>query len=341
MSDILFMQRALDLAQRGKGLVAPNPMVGCVIVDDQKIIGEGYHKNYGEAHAEVNAINSVGNPDLLRRSTVYVSLEPCAHFGKTPPCADLLIHNQVKKVIVACEDPFNLVDGKGIERLKDAGIEVEVGVLKNEAISLNKRFFTFHQKKRPYIILKWAQTADGFVARENHDAKWISNPYSRQLVHKWRTEEDAILVGKDTALYDNPSLTARDWSGKNPTRILLDSKLELPYNLKLYNQEADSLILNTIKFSVSNKNTWLKLSEITPQTVLHTLYEKNIQSVIIEGGKKVLNAFIQENCWDEARIFVSTKTFGKGLEAPQLQGDIEQTEKIQEDQLFIYRNVDG
>lgn len=341
MSDILFMQRALDLAQRGKGLVTPNPMVGCVIVSDQKIIGEGYHKKYGEAHAEVNAINSVSNPDLLRRSTVYVSLEPCAHFGKTPPCADLLIENRVKKVIVACEDPFSLVDGKGIERLKDKGIEVKVGVLKNEAILLNKRFFTFHQKKRPYVILKWAQTADGYVAKENHDAKWISNPYSRQLVHKWRTEEDAILVGKGTALYDNPSLTARDWSGKNPIRILLDSKLELPYDLKLYDPEADSLILNISKCSINDNNTWLKLNEITPKTVLHAMYEKNIQSVIIEGGKKVLNAFIRENCWDEARIFISTKTFGKGIEAPQLRGEIEQTEKIQQDQLFIYRNVNG
>ncbi|WP_424963042.1 bifunctional diaminohydroxyphosphoribosylaminopyrimidine deaminase/5-amino-6-(5-phosphoribosylamino)uracil reductase RibD [Ekhidna sp.] len=341
MDDSRYMQRALALAELGRGHVSPNPMVGCVIVHREKIIGEGYHQKYGEAHAEVNAIASVKDHSLLTECTAYVTLEPCAHQGKTPPCADLLIEKKLKRVVVACRDPFDQVDGKGIEKLEKAGIEVTIGVLEKEAQELNKRFFTSIQKERPYVILKWAQTSDRFVARENYDSKWISNPYSRQLVHKWRTEEDAILVGKNTALHDNPSLTAREWSGKNPFRVLLDSNLEVPKNHNLFNEEAPTLILNSIKEEKSGNIEWIKTDMNNPWSVLRRLHERKIQSVIIEGGSQTLNSFINEDCWDEARIFSSETTFGKGIAAPEIKGEVEREETIFADQLTIYRNIHG
>ena len=332
------MRRALELAELGRGHVSPNPIVGCVIVHDSKIIGEGYHQKYGEAHAEVNAIKSVTKQDLLSQSTAYVTLEPCAHFGKTPPCADLLIEKKVKKVVVACRDPFDQVNGKGIEKLEKAGVEVELGVLEKEAQELNSRFFTFHQQKRPYVILKWAQTEDGFIARENYDSKWISNPYSRQLVHKWRTEEDAILVGKNTATHDNPFLTTRDWSGRNPKRVLLDSRLEVPLDYNIYNKEIDTIIINTEKDDLEGKNRWIKVDEINPEIVMETLHNQNIQSVIIEGGSKVLNSFMDSNCWDEARVFTSKQNFGSGITAPKMSIEPSSKENIKEDELRIYKN---
>ena len=334
------MQRALELAHLGLGNVSPNPLVGCVIVHDRKIIGEGYHKKYGEIHAEVNAINSVSDQKLLAESTAFVSLEPCAHFGKTPPCSELLIEKGIKKVVIACEDPFAEVDGKGIKQLRAAGLEVEVGLLKKDAIELNKRFFTFHQKKRPYIILKWAQTEDGFIARKNYDSKWISNQYSRQLVHKWRTEEDAILVGKNTALHDNPSLTAREWSGKNPLRILLDSNLEILNDFHLFNDDAKTLIFNSEKDENIGSNQWVK-ADLDASSIKKKLHELNIQSVIVEGGSQVLNSFIKENCWDEARVFTSSQTFEQGIESPKAKGMLVHDETILGDQLKIYRNQNG
>lgn len=342
MNDNQYMRRALELAELGRGAVSPNPMVGCVIVHEDKIIGEGYHQKYGEAHAEVNAINSVMHPELLRESTVYVTLEPCAHHGKTPPCADLLVEKSVKKVVIATRDPFDQVDGKGIEKLTAAGIEVSVGILEKESISLNQRFLNFHQKKRPYILLKWAQTADGFVARENYDSKWISNASSRQLVHKWRAEEDAILVGKNTAIHDDPSLTTRDWEGANPIRIVLDKNLEVPESHKLFNEEAPTLIFNQKKTDTKNTNEWIQLDELHPGAILKVLYEKGIQSVIIEGGTSVLNSFIKNNCWDEARVFTSKAFFESGIEAP-LIGDAYTTrsEKIDDDLLTYYLNEHG
>ncbi|WP_425390071.1 bifunctional diaminohydroxyphosphoribosylaminopyrimidine deaminase/5-amino-6-(5-phosphoribosylamino)uracil reductase RibD [Ekhidna sp.] len=341
MNDSRYMQRALELAELGRGSVSPNPMVGCVIVHQVKIIGEGYHKKYGEAHAEVNAIHSVNDHSIFPESTVYVTLEPCAHHGKTPPCADLLIEKKIKRIVVACRDPFDQVDGKGIEKLQKAGLEVELGVLEKESIELNKRFFTSVQKERPYVILKWAQTSDGFVARENYDSKWISNSYSRQLVHKWRTDEDAILVGKNTAIHDNPSLTAREWTGRNPVRVLLDSNLEVPKNANLFKNEAPTLVLNSIKEEKTENIEWLKTDLNNPWSVLRKLYERNIQSVIIEGGSQVLNSFINENCWDEARVFTSETTFGKGIAAPEVEGKVEKEETIFADQLTIYRNNHG
>ncbi len=340
-NDNIFMKRALELAILGKGMVSPNPMVGCVIVHNNKIIGEGYHEKYGKAHAEVNAIQSVSNQDLLNQSTAYVTLEPCAHQGKTPPCADLLIEIGIKRVVIASKDPFEQVDGKGIEKLENAGIETVVGILENEAHEQNRRFLTFHQKKRPYIILKWAQTSDGFIARENFDSKWISNEKSRQLVHKWRAEEDAILVGKNTALYDNPSLTVRDWKGKNPIRILIDPGLEIKNDFNLFNEEAKTYILNTKKDEESATNQWIRLNDFSTTTILDQLFQLNIQSIIIEGGSKTLNSFTQDNCWDEARVFTSTTSFEKGIEAPKVEGILARKETIFNDTLEIYRNNNG
>ncbi|MEP5611338.1 MAG: bifunctional diaminohydroxyphosphoribosylaminopyrimidine deaminase/5-amino-6-(5-phosphoribosylamino)uracil reductase RibD [Cyclobacteriaceae bacterium] len=314
--DNKFMQRALELAELGKGSVSPNPMVGCVIVHHDRIIGEGYHEKYGEAHAEVNAINSVLDHSLLSQSTAYVTLEPCAHQGKTPPCADLLIEKRIKKVVIASRDPFEKVDGRGIQKLQDAGVETINGVLEAEAEELNKRFIVFHTKKRPYVILKWAQTTDGFIARENFDSKWISNEKSRQLVHKLRTEEDAILVGKNTAIHDNPSLTTRDWKGKNPVRILLDSNLEVDRNSKLFDDEAKTIIFNSSLEKEEGTNQWVKVDASSPQGILNKLHELRVQSIIIEGGAQTLNSFIKDNCWDEAKIFIGAESFGNGISAP-------------------------
>lgn len=336
-----FMQRALELAELGLGSVSHNPMVGCVIVHDGKIIGEGYYQKFGGPHAEVNAINAVFDQSLLSESTAYVTLEPCSIFAKTPPCADLLIEKKVKKIVIACLDPNSSINGKGVTKLKQAGIEVEVGLLQEEAADLNKRFFTFHKRKRPYVILKWAQTADAFVARENFDSKWISNQYSRQLVHKWRTEEDAILIGKNTAIYDNPLLTAREWKGKNPTRVLLDSQLQINSSCNLFNDEAKTLILNEVEQKEDGSNTWIKLEKVEPEGILQSLYKEDIQSVIVEGGAAVLNSFIASNCWDEARVFVGGSTFEKGIEAPKVTGALIHQENILGDDLKIYRNQHG
>ncbi|MEQ9402655.1 MAG: bifunctional diaminohydroxyphosphoribosylaminopyrimidine deaminase/5-amino-6-(5-phosphoribosylamino)uracil reductase RibD [Cyclobacteriaceae bacterium] len=336
-----FMHRALELAALGRGSVSPNPMVGCVIVHDGKIIGEGYHQRYGGPHAEVNAVDSVIDKELLKECTAFVTLEPCTHFGKTPPCADLLIEKKVKEVIIASGDPFEEVDGNGIGKLKAAGIKVEIGILNREASELNKRFFTFHQKERPYVILKWAQTSDGFIARENHDSKWISNTHSRQLVHKWRTEEDAILIGKNTALFDNPSLTAREWKGKNPIRILLDRNLEVNLDSNIFDGTTSTFILNSKKDKEKGSNRWIKIERLKPSEILKKLHALSIQSIIIEGGAAVLNSFIGDNCWDEARIFISKESFGKGMKAPELKGVLKSEEAIFEDQLKIMVNDNG
>ena len=336
----LNMQRALELAEFGRGKVSPNPMVGCVIVHEDKIIGEGYHQQYGKAHAEVNAINSVENHDLLSEATVYVTLEPCAHFGKTPPCANLLVEKGVKKVIIAAFDSNPLVGGKGIKILEEAGIEVETGVLEKEARIQNKRFFTQIEKKRPYVILKWAQTADGFVAREDFSSKWITNASSRQLVHKWRSEEDAIMVGKNTAKYDDPALNVRDWVGKNPIRIVMDSKLELPNSLKLFDEAVPTICFNTLKSEVRGTLEYVKLnSDFQVKDILEQLYQRNIQSVLIEGGSYLLNKFLSSELWDEARVFTSSNKFGSGIAAPIPPAPVSETIEILEDTLRIYHHV--
>ena len=341
VSDEKFMQRALDLAVLGAGRVSPNPLVGCVIVYQQQIIGEGWHQMYGKAHAEVNAIDSVDRKDLLPESTVYVSLEPCAHFGKTPPCADLLVKHRVKRVVICNPDPHPLVGGKGIEKLKKAGIEVVTGVLAEKGNEINKRFFTGVLKKRPYIIFKWAETADGFIARKNYESKWISNQVSRALVHKWRTEEDGIVVGSNTARHDNPQLNARHWKGRNPTRIVVDRQLQLPSELSLYNQHQPTLVYNVLNHSKAPNLEFVKLEEDNfLEEMMLDLYEKQVRSVIVEGGSTLINLLAAQQLWDEARIFKSTKAiFNEGIQAPRIQGRLIKTEKIMSDFYYEYQPV--
>ncbi|WP_077352905.1 bifunctional diaminohydroxyphosphoribosylaminopyrimidine deaminase/5-amino-6-(5-phosphoribosylamino)uracil reductase RibD [Algoriphagus sp. A40] len=331
------MRRALELAEWGKGNVSPNPMVGCVIVHQEKIIGEGYHRVYGGPHAEVHAVKSVENQELLKEATAYVTLEPCAHWGKTPPCAKLLVEKGLKKVVIAAMDSNPLVGGKGIEILRNAGIEVEIGVLEKEARWQNRRFFTQIEKQRPYVILKWAQTQDGFVARENFSSKWISGTQSRQLVHKWRAEEDAILVGKNTALYDNPRLNVRDWAGKNPTRIVLDSNCELPESLHLFDKSISTVCYNSKKSDSQENLDFVDLgSNFSILDILNDLNSRKIQSLIVEGGSRVLSRFIESGFWDEARIFTGKAKFETGIPAPVLNQNPAETLSIGEDILNVY-----
>lgn len=340
ISDKFYMLRAMELAKNGTGHVSPNPLVGCVIVHDDKIIGEGWHRKYGEAHAEVNAVNAVKDKSVLKDSIVYVNLEPCVHTGKTPPCVDLLVKHQVKRVVIANVDPNPLVAGKGIHKLNGAGIDVSTGVLEGEGLPLNKRFFTFFKRKRPFIILKWAQTSDGFIARENYDSKWISNEYSRKLVHKWRTEEDSILVGYNTALHDNPKLTARDWTGRNPVRIVIDPKLNLSASLHLFDGAARTICYNTVKQDIKdNVEYHLLEKEHLLNDMLANLFDRNIQSLIVEGGTQTIKAFLSAGVWDEARVFTSRQRFGSGISAPIISKAVDSSEMIEGDELNIYSNT--
>lgn len=318
-----YMQRCIELAQNGAGNVSPNPMVGAVVVHDDKIIGEGYHELYGEAHAEVNAIKAVKDKSLLSEATIYVSLEPCAHFGKTPPCSDLIIESKIPNAVIGCRDSYTEVDGKGIEKLRKAGVNVIFGVLEKACLALNKRFFTFHEKKRPYIILKWAQSQDGFMDKNRTDTcptiNWITHPNTKQLTHKWRSEEDAILIGKNTAINDNPELTTRVVDGKNPIRIVIDKKLELAKDLKIFNSASKTIILNELK---NEENDSILHKKVTFESFFDDLWsicaENNIISLIIEGGAFTLNQFLENDLWDEARVLKGKSFFAEGVKAPQL-----------------------
>lgn len=319
-----FMQRCIELASKAMGCASPNPMVGSVIVYNNKIIGEGYHEKYGSHHAEVNAINSVKDKSLLFKSTLYVNLEPCAHFGKTPPCSDLIIQNKIPEVVIGCVDTFSEVSGKGIERMRSVGIDVKVGVLENESRELNKRFFTFHEKKRPYIILKWAESKDGFIAPKNQTKPfWMTSSESKKLAHKWRAEEDAILVGRITAEKDNPSLTVREVEGSNPIRIIIDKDLKLSADFNLFNNDAKTIVFNQLKSEENNSNNYIKINfNNLTKNILQELHKQNIQSIIIEGGTKTLQSFIDKNLWDEARIFTTKKTLTEGVKPPTIEGEI-------------------
>lgn len=328
-----YMKRALELAALGRLHTSPNPMVGCVIVQNDVIIGEGWHQQYGGPHAEVNAVNSVENESEIHGSTVYVTLEPCAHHGKTPPCAELLKRLEPDTVVIANIDSNPLVGGKGVTMLEDAGIEVIRDVLADEARNLNLRFFTAIEKHRPYVILKWAQTTDGFIARDNFDSKWISNPSSRKLVHKWRAEEDAILVGFNTAKHDNPSLTTRDWKGKNPVRVVIDPNSDLADDLNLFNSTARTY---RVILGQSDQEQMVSLPEITPKAILEALHKKNIHSIIIEGGSNTLQEFIDAELWDEARVFVGEAEFGQGISAPTLKQIPNKTVSVFGDTLNYY-----
>ena len=315
------MQRCLELASRGAGKVAPNPMVGAVLLYDDSIIGEGYHESYGQAHAEVNCIQSVHPLDqaLIEKSTLYVSLEPCAHHGKTPPCTELIIRYKIPRVVIACNDPYQEVNGKGIELLKTAGVEVTVGVLESAAKILNQRFICCQEKKRPYIILKWAQSADGKIAANGNHRTDISNEYTNILVHRWRSEEAAILVGAGTAIMDNPALTVRAWKGNNPLRLLIDRNLKTPASAQLLDQSVPTIVFNSIKESTSTNLRYCLIKETDDfiPAMLEILMKEKIQSILVEGGAEILNAFIQKGLWEEARIITNTALqIGQGLAAP-------------------------
>jgi diaminohydroxyphosphoribosylaminopyrimidine deaminase/5-amino-6-(5-phosphoribosylamino)uracil reductase len=340
IDDFLFMSRALELAKLGRGHVSPNPMVGCVIVHNQRIIGEGWHRQYGGPHAEVNAVRSVTDESLLPESTVYVTLEPCSHFGKTPPCADLLIAKRVKKVIVCNDDPNPLVAGQGLAKLRAAGIEVETGLLAEQGRELNRRFFTFIEQQRPYLILKWAETADGFMAPADFRPMPISRTLSRQLVHKWRTGEDAILVGTNTARHDNPQLNVRLWTGRNPVRIVIDKQLQLPSSLHLFDGSQPTLVYTVLPMDETGGLT--KYIQLAPEApflpqLITDLYRQKIQSVIVEGGAVLLESFLNQGFWDEIRVFKSPKMLGTGLAAPRIRGRLVDTESVGDDWLMTYR----
>jgi len=320
MSDETYMHRCIELALKGIRKVAPNPMVGCVIVHDGKIIGEGYHEAYGEAHAEVNAINQISDKKLLKQAKLYVSLEPCNHHGKTKPCSDLILKHEIPEVIIGVKDPNPKVGGKGIEKLENAGVKVKVNVLETLCFEVNKRFFTFFQKKRPYVILKWAQTRDGYLdkIRDEKEQKinWISAPETQTIVHKWRSEEQSILVGRNTIINDNPSLTVREYGGRNPIRIVVDSQLQISGSLNIYSKEAVTLVFNRIKNEKTNNIEYIKIKETSTKNILEKLYERGIQSVFVEGGSRTLQYFIIDNAWDEARVIVGQNTFNEGYKAP-------------------------
>lgn len=346
--DYYFMTRAIQLAKNGLGTTAPNPAVGAVIVYDNKIIGEGYTSAYGGPHAEVNAIQSVTDTSLLKKSTLYVTLEPCSHFGKTPPCADLIIKYGIPKVVVGLLDPHEKVAGKGIQKLKDSGCEVLTGVLEKECREHHKRFLTFHIKKRPYIILKWAETSDGFIApskterKENPEPYWITNSNSRQMVHQWRAEEQGILVGTNTVLEDNPKLDVRHWDGKNPFRIVLDRSLKIEGNYTILDGSVPTLLLTEIadksKYVAGIEYAVIDFSKDLAQKICSLLWEQNLTSVLIEGGSQTLQTFLDAKLWDEARIFTGNTSFNKGLKAPAFSGSLFDSKKIGVDTLKTYRN---
>ncbi|ROI09942.1 bifunctional diaminohydroxyphosphoribosylaminopyrimidine deaminase/5-amino-6-(5-phosphoribosylamino)uracil reductase RibD [Chryseobacterium sp. H3056] len=339
MSHEFYMQRCLDLAYKALGKTNPNPIVGCVIVHQDEIIGEGFHEKAGENHAEINAIKSVKNPDLLKESTIYVSLEPCSHFGKTPPCANKIVEVGFKKVVIGCMDSNEAVNGKGKKIIEDAGIEVITGILEEKCKIANKRFFTFQEKKRPFIILKWAQSADEYLDRNFQPAQ-IGNSLTKQFVHQLRSQEEAILVGTKTALTDNPSLTTREIGGRNPVRILLDFDLKVPENYKIFNEEAETLIFNSKKNAVEGRNNFIKIERKNDIAgVLERMYQLQIQSVLIEGGAFTLQQFINENLWDEAIIIKNENLIlGSGTKAPALSAKPKKVLEMRDNFVEFYTN---
>jgi diaminohydroxyphosphoribosylaminopyrimidine deaminase/5-amino-6-(5-phosphoribosylamino)uracil reductase len=357
MNDLLYMRRALQIAALGRGSVSPNPMVGCVIVHQDRVIGEGWHRHYGGPHAEVNAIEEVirsGNEALLSQATAYVTLEPCSHVGKTPPCADLLIKHRISRVVVCNDDPNPLVAGAGLERLRQAGATVSVGLLNEEGRALNKRFFTYFEKKRPYILLKWAETTDGFMGTEARGPVSISNFASNRLVHRWRAEEDAIWVGTTTALNDNPRLNVRHWPAQHqPVRIILDRHLRLPGSLHCFDRSQPTICYNSTKHEESPVQNPIRYysGEKAPlifvpidrptdelRTILLDLHTRKIQSVLVEGGATLLHQLLEEGLWDEIRLCRSPKTLGAGVVAPRPQGTLTAREPLEGDEWYYFQN---
>ncbi|TMU56825.1 bifunctional diaminohydroxyphosphoribosylaminopyrimidine deaminase/5-amino-6-(5-phosphoribosylamino)uracil reductase RibD [Flagellimonas algicola] len=343
-----YMLRCMELGKKGLGTTAPNPMVGSVVVHDDKIIGEGYTSPYGGPHAEVNAISAVLNKELLKQSTIYVTLEPCSHFGKTPPCADLIIESEIPLVVIGLQDPHDKVAGAGINKLRDAGCQVTVGVLERECREHHKRFLTFQEKRRPYIILKWAETQDRFIApdkaRRNDSPEpfWITNTYSKQLVHQWRSEEQAILVGTQTVLDDNPKLNVRTWEGKSPIRIVLDQSLKIPSHFHVLDNSVDTILLtaeqDSSKYLDGITYELLDFTKPVANQICNLLHKHSISSLLVEGGTRTLQTFIDEGLWDEARIFKGASKFDSGILAPEISGKLIHSEKIISDTLSILQH---
>ena len=335
-----FIEKCISLARKGILNVSPNPMVGCVIVYDGEIIGEGYHKEYGKNHAEVNAINSVKDKSVLKNSILYVNLEPCCHHGKTPPCTDIIIKYNIPKVVIGCIDTFSKVSGQGIKKLKNNSVEVIYGVLEKDCIELNKRFFCYHIKKRPYIILKWAKSKDNFIAPINQEKSfWMTSDESKKLVHSWRAEEDAILVGRKTVVADNPSLTVRECEGKNPIRIVIDKELSLNEKSNVFDDQAETIVFNNIKTAIIDKITYLKADfNNLNKDILKQLYNRDILSLIIEGGAFTINSFIENGLYDEIRVFTTNKVLENGIKSPNIP-EIKISEKItiNNDILEVYK----
>lgn len=335
-----FIDKCISLARKGALEVSPNPMVGCVIVNDGEIIGEGYHKEYGKNHAEVNAIHSVKDKSELKNSILYVNLEPCCHHGKTPPCTDLIVKYNIPKVVIGCVDTFSKVSGQGIKKLKDNSVEVIYGVLEKDCIELNKRFFCYHIKKRPYIILKWAKSKDNFIAPINQEKPfWMTSEKSKKLVHSWRAEEDAILVGRKTVVADNPSLTVRMCKGKNPIRIIIDKNLSLDKKSNVFDDQAETIVFNNIKSAIIDKTTYLKTDfNYLNEDILNQLYNRSILSLIVEGGTITINSFIDKNLYDEIRVFTTDKLLEKGINSPVLPDiNLIKTSIINNDKLEVYK----
>lgn len=326
--DKKYMQRCIELAIMGSGNVSPNPMVGAVVVVDDEIIGEGYHIKYGESHAEVNAINSVKDKSLFYKSTLYVNLEPCSHFGKTPPCADYIINQGIKRVVIATIDYNTKVCGEGIKKLKNAGVEVIVGVLEKDSVELNKRFLNFHRNGKPFVILKWAESFDGFIDKKrvwaNESPEWLTNDISRTIVHKMRAMEDAIMIGTNTAIADNPELSVREWTGNNPIRIVLDQFLMLDRNLKIFNKPQNTIVFNEKQSEIIDNVEFVKINfdKLLIDNILENLVNRKIMSLLVEGGAMLIKSFIEKDLWDEAFVFKGVNNLGEGIHAPKIKGKI-------------------
>jgi diaminohydroxyphosphoribosylaminopyrimidine deaminase/5-amino-6-(5-phosphoribosylamino)uracil reductase len=331
------MKRCIELASKEIGNTYPNPLVGCVIVYENKIIGEGSHQAYGDKHAEVNAINSVNDKNILKDSTLYVNLEPCNHYGKTPPCTDIILKYKIKNVVIGSSDPNKMVEGGGIERLEANGCNVTYGVLENECNHLNKRFFTYHKQKRPYVILKWAESNDGFISpiKSEREVYWISGDKSKKLSHRWRSEEHSILVGVQTIIDDDPMLTTRLVDGKNPIRIILDPNCRIPLNSKVFSKDSKTIILSKTENNSIEKNIRI-INYDKMELILRSLYDLKLQSVIIEGGAKTIKNFLDHDSWDSIRIFKSNQNLKNGIKSPKI--DISEFEKtiIGDDTLYEF-----
>ncbi len=338
---IVYMNRCLQLAKMGEGFVSPNPMVGAVLVYENRVIGEGFHAEYGHAHAEVQCLQSVSNDDQqwINQSTLYVSLEPCNHFGKTPPCVDLILKMEIPKVVIACRDSSSKVNGQGIEKLRANGVEVIEGILEKEAQLLNAAFFFYEKYKRPYIILKWAQSNDGFIAKKNQQTK-ISNEFVDRISHRWRANADAIFIGYQTALIDNPQLNTRLAQGKNPIRVVLDPSNHLPKNLKIFRDEGKCIVFNFHKNEIQNHIEYVQVNSQNPfSEMMSFLVEQKIQTLLVEGGAATLQKMIDENDWNEARIIHAAIHLHDGVAAPILKNFIPiHQEQIMDNSILYYSN---